>query len=162
MRHQTLLIILLILTGCSVNPETDDIEDSAERSVISSTEEQTASTFILKAAEGYVKPDNYTIPHTYLVDRDREEVYVDIYEEVSEITVEEIIENAETAEAELTEPIYDIEVFEIEDDSFSFQYDSKVVKFTGLSETYYENQDGIRYIINSHTGIDDYIESFFE
>lgn len=161
MKNKTLLFILLILTGCSINPATD-AENSEDASTISSTEQQRDSTFILEAVQGYVKLNDYTTPHTYIVDTDRNEVYVDVYEEISGITVEEIIENADKAGEELTEPIYEIEAFEFEDDSFRFQYDSKMVEFTALSETYYEDQDGVRYTIDSHSGIDDYIESFFE
>ena len=120
------------------------------------------SIFILKAVQGYVKLNDYTTPHTYIVDTDRNKVYADVYEEISGITVEEIIENADKAGEELIEPIYEIEDFELRDDSFSFQYDSKIVEFTALSGSYYENQDGVRYTIDSHSGIEEYIESFFE
>lgn len=161
MKNKTLLFILLVLTGCSINPATD-VENSEDASTISSTEQQRDSTFILEAVQGYVQLNDYTTPHTYIVDTDRNEVYVDVYEEISGITVEEIIENADKAGEELTEPIYEIEAFEFEDDSFRFQYDSKMVEFTALSETYYEDQDGVRYTIDSHSGINDYIESFFE
>ena len=161
MKNKTLLFILLILTGCSINPQSD-VENSEDTSTISSTEQQMDSIFILKAVQGYVKLNDYTTPHTYIVDTDRNKVYADVYEEISGITVEEIIENADKAGEGLTAPIYEIEDFELRDDSFSFQYDSKIVEFTALSGSYYENQDGVRYTIDSHSGIEDYIASFFE
>lgn len=110
MLKKSLFLVLLILTGCSITPETDT-ENIIEDTPVLSAEKQIESTFILTAAPGYVNLNNYDTPHVYLVDTDRNEVYVDIYEEPTELTPEEIIENAEKSEEieEYIYPIYEIE-----------------------------------------------------
>lgn len=129
-----------------------------------SVEKQIATPFILKAADGYVNHDNYTTPHTYIVDTYQNEVYVDVYEEPSGLTPEEIIENAKNADEaeESIYPIFEVESLSAKEDSFTLQFDSKTVEFTALSESYYENEEGVRYILEPHSGIDKYIESFFD
>lgn len=163
MNRKNLLLVFLALTGCSITPETDkgNILDDIP---VMSAEKQTESTFILTAAPGYVKFDDYDTPHTYLVDIDRNEVYVDMYEEPTGLTPEEIIENAEKSEEieEYVHPIFEIESLDTTADSFVLQYNSKSVEFTALSDSYYEDQDGIRYVIDSYSGIEDYIENYFK
>ena len=151
-----------ILTACSIDSETD-IGNAAENISSVSVEKQIGTPFILKAADGYVNHDNYTTPHTYIVDTYQNEVYVDVYEEPSGLTPEEIIENAKNAdEEESIYPIYEVESLSAKEDSFTLQFDSKTVEFTALSESYYENEEGVRYILEPHSGIDKYIESFFD
>lgn len=160
MSKKIVIFALLILTGCAAKIDT---EKSSEDTVTLSAEKITASPFILTAAQGYVNTDNYSTPHTYVIDTYRKEVYVDTYEEPSGLTPEEIIENAEKEEAvESVYPIFAIDVLDVADDSFTLQYDAEIVEFTALSDSYYEDQDGVRYIIDAHGGIDQYIESLFE
>lgn len=162
MNRKNWVFALLILSGCSALPGTKT-ESSIDNPPALSLEKQTASPFILKAAQGYVNSDNYVTPHTYLVDTYRTEVYVDTHEEPSGLTPEEIIENAEKEEiVESIYPIFEIDTLDVYDDSFSLQYESKIIEFTALSDSYYENEEGVRYILDSHEGIDNYIESFFE
>lgn len=162
MNRKNWIFALLILSGCSVLPGTKT-ESSINNPPALSLEKQTASPFILTAAQGYVNTDNYVTPHAYLVDTYRNEVYVDTYEKPSGLAPEEIIKNAEKEEAlESVYPIFEIDSLDIEGDSFSLQYDSKIVEFVALSDSYYEDQDGVRYILESYEGIDHYIESFFE
>lgn len=151
-----MLIFTLMLVGCSAEYVTDT-EKSEE-----TTTTLTTSSFILRAADGYVHHDNYETPHTYVVDTNRNEVYVDINEEPSGLTPEEIIENVENASDEYTPPIFEIEALNVENDFINLQYDSKNVDFTVLSDSYYEDQDGIRYIIEPYSGIDTYINSFLQ
>ena len=145
-----MLVFTLLLVGCSAENVTD-----AEKS-----EEAATTSFILRAADGYVRHDNYKTPHTYVVDINRNEVYVDINEEPSGLTPEEIIENAENKPEEYTPPIFEINVLSVEEDFINLQYDSKNVDFTAISDSYYEDQEGIRYIIESYSGINAYINSF--
>lgn len=162
MQKKFVFLALLMLTGCATRLDmgTEELPEDIETVSI---EEITASPFVLTAAQGYVNPDNYTTPHTYVVDTHRKEVYVDRYEEPSGLTPEEIIENAAKGEVvESAHPIFEMDSLGAEEDSLSLQYDSKIVEFTPLSDSYYENQDGIRYILEPHEGIDQYIESFFE
>lgn len=163
MNKKNLLLVLLILTGCSITPDTDT-ENFVEDTPVLSAEKQIESTFILTAAPGYVKLDNYDTPHTYLVDIDRNEVYVDIYEEPTGLTPEEIIENAEKNEdiEEFIDPIFKIKSLDATADTFVLQYNSKIIEFTVLSDSYYKDQDGVRYIIDSYSGIEDYIENSFK
>lgn len=162
MNKKIAVLTLLILTGCSMKSETGT-EKSLDAGSALSTEELTASPFVLEAAQGYVNSDNYVTPHRYLIDTYRNEVYVDTHEEPSGLTPEEIIENAKNEEVvESIYPIFEIEALDVDDDSFILQYDSKTIEFTALSDSYYENEEGVRYILDSHKGIDDYIESFFE
>lgn len=154
----SLIGVTAILAACSIGSETS-IKDNSSVSV----EEQIATPFILKAADGYVNHDNYTTPHTYVIDTYQNEVYVDVHEEPSGLTPEEIIEQAKNAdEEESIYPIYDLESLSAKEDSFTLQFDSKTVEFTALSESYYENEEGVRYILEPHSGIDKYIESFFD
>mgnify|MGYP003404930147 CR=1 FL=1 len=150
MFKKIMLVFTLLLVGCSAENVTD-----AEKS-----EEAATTSFILRAADGYVRHDNYKTPHTYVVDINRNEVYVDINEEPSGLTPEEIIENAENKPEEYTPPIFEINVLNVEEDFINLQYDSKNVDFTAISDSYYENQEGIRYIIESYSGINAYINSF--
>lgn len=162
MNKKIVVLTLLVLTGCSITPDNDTENTSIDTATLSA-EELTASPFILIAAQGYVNTDNYATPHTYLVDSYRNQVYVDKYEEPSGLTPEEIIENAEKEEAvESIHPIFEIDSLDVEGDSIRLQYDAELVEFTALSDSYYEDQKGVRYIIDSHEGIDDYIENFFE
>lgn len=162
MNRKSWIFALLILSGCSVLPGTKT-ESSIDNPPALSLEKQTAAPFILEAAQGYVNSDNYETPHTYIVDTYRNEVYVDTYEEPSGLTPEEIIENAKNQEVvESIYPIFEIDALDVDEDTFSLQYDSKIVEFTALSDSYYENKEGVRYILDSHKGIDNYIESFFE
>ena len=139
MFKKIMLVFTLLLVGCSAENVTD-----AEKS-----EEAATTSFILRAADGYVRHDNYKTPHTYVVDINRNEVYVDINEEPSGLTPEEIIENAENKPEEYTPPIFEINVLNVEEDFINLQYDSKNVDFTDISDSYYEDQEGIRYIIES-------------
>lgn len=150
MFKKIMLVFTLLLVGCSAENVTD-----AEKS-----EEAATTSFILRAADGYVRHDNYKTPHTYVVDINRNEVYVDINEEPSGLTPEEIIENAENKPEEYTPPIFEINVLNVEEDFINLQYDSKNVDFTAISDSYYEDQEGIRYIIESYSGINAYINSF--
>lgn len=150
MLKKIMLVFTLLLVGCSAENVTD-----AEKS-----EEAATTSFILRAADGYVRHDNYKTPHTYVVDINRNEVYVDINEEPSGLTPEEIIENAENKPEEYTPPIFEINVLNVEEDFINLQYDSKNVDFTAISDSYYEDQEGIRYIIESYSGINAYINSF--
>lgn len=162
MNKKHAVIILLILTGCAKTADMD-VEKTTNDSSTPLLEKQTTSPFILKAAQGYVNTNNYSTPHTYLVDTYRDEVYVDTYHEPSGLTPEEIIENADKQEAvESVHPIFEIDALTVEKDSFSLEYDAELVEFTALSDSYYEDQEGIRYILESHAGIDQYIESLFE
>ena len=162
MNKKHAVIILLILTGCAKTADVG-IEKDTNDSSNPLLEKQTTSPFILKAAQGYVNTNNYSTPHTYLVDTYRDEVYVDTYHEPSGLTPEEIIENADKQEAvESVHPIFEIDALTVEEDSFSLEYDAELVEFTALSDSYYEDQEGIRYILESHAGIDQYIESLFE
>lgn len=150
MLKKIMLVFTLLLVGCSAENVTD-----AEKS-----EEAATTSFILRAADGYVRHDNYKTPHTYVVDINRNEVYVDINEEPSGLTPEEIIENAENKPEEYTPPIFEIDVLNVEEDFINLQYDSKNVDFTAISDSYYEDQEGTRYIIESYSGIDTYINRF--
>lgn len=79
------VLYLFLLVGCSIEEAATD------------TPEQTMTipentSFILRAADGFVSHSNYETPHTYIVDVKRNEVYVDKNLEPSGLTPAEIIE----------------------------------------------------------------------
>lgn len=171
MKKITIISLSLLLVGCAVGEEKIEDTSTSEENIIVEADEDALITGSLKltAAQGYVSQDNYETPHTYIIDIDNDEVYVDYYEEgfteeeremISTMSEEELDEYF--AEQPIYEaPIYDITSLEATKDSISFDYGEEAIVFTALSDSYYETEEGVRYLIQENVTIDDYIEFSF-
>lgn len=148
------LFSLLFLIGCSVEDASESEQSNQNINIPENT------SFILRAAEGFVKHTNYETPHTYVVDRERNEVYVGIYSEPSGLTPAEIIEQAQNDPVEQEHPIFEIEFLTIEDNNITLEYDTHHLEFITLSKSYLKDQNNIWYTIDPYaSGIDGYIQN---
>lgn len=167
MRKIINLSVLIVLSGCTVGqgdqPATDQEEATAENTPLT-------GSFKLEAAQGYVPHSDSETPHTYVIDTDKNEVYVDINpegfteEELERITnmTEEEADEFFSSQPEYEEPIYDIMHLEAAIDSILLEYEGEAVQFTALSDSYYETEDGTRYILEEDVSIEEYVDSFYE
>ena len=165
MKKYLTLLIPLFLMGCAVGEEvTPDGEEVVE------AEETAPASFKLTAAQGYVDIDNYDIPHTYVIDSENNEVYVDkniqgmtdeereILTSMSDEAAEEYFANQPVVE----ESRYDATLLKVTEDEILIEYEDESLVFISLSESTYEAEDGTRYTIEEDMTIDDYLESFYE
>lgn len=151
MKKIALLLFSLFLVGCGA-------------------EEMTGS-FKLTAADGYANRSSAVgTPHTYIIDTDSQEVFVDVIQEgftqedleaidnMSEEEFADFINNQPIYE----EPLYPIDFLEATKDEIILEYEGERETFTALSETYFEREDGMRYVIEYDSSIEDYQNSFID
>jgi hypothetical protein len=131
-----LIILFIVLTGCGA--------------------EQISGSFKLSAAPGYVNPQTeFEMPHTYIIDTESKQVYVDHHHDSSGMTPEEIIENAEELPV-YEEPLYEITSLNATNEEIILEYEEEQVEFTALSDSYFETEDGTRYVIEHGSTLEDY------
>jgi|SRR5690625_1731767 len=171
MKKILIIFTVFLLTGCAATQENSDgIEENEVNDVAEAENEENlpdvTENFKLVAAPGYVKPGNTTDPRTFVVDVDTKEVYVETSVEGFTEEELELIESMTAEEAdehfgfsEYEEPLYEIDHIEITDDSIVLEYNDETVVFEALSESYYETENGIRYIIEGNESIAAYKNS---
>lgn len=127
--------------------------------------EEITGNFKLTAAQGFVYQDNYETPHTYVIDRNREEVYVDTYIEgftdeeraaIEEMTTEEFDEFLDSQPV-IEDPLYEIKLLDATKEKIILEYEDERIEFTALSDSYFKAEDGTQYIIEEGSGIDAYL-----
>lgn len=145
MKKYVLFIFSIFLVGCGA--------------------EEITGNFKLTAAQGYVNQDNYETPHTYVIDRDREEVYVDTYIEGFTDEEREAIENMSSEEFDEfidsrpvpEDPLYEIKMLDATKEKIILEYEDERIEFTALSDSYFKAEDGTQYIIEEASSIDAYL-----
>lgn len=151
MKKLILIVFSLFLVGCG-------------------TEEITGS-FKLSAADGYQnRPSAVGTPHTYIIDTNSKEVFVDVIEEgFTKEDLEAIEEMSEEEFADFInnqpiyeEPLYAIDFIEATKDEIILEYEGERETFTALSETYFEREDGMRFVIEYDSSVEDYQNSFMD
>ena len=151
MKKLILIVFSLFLVGCG-------------------TEEMTGS-FKLSAAQGYVNSESdIGTPHTYIIDTSKNEVYVETFEEA--FTAEDLEAIEEMSDEEFAdfidsqpvyeEPLYEISFLEATVDEIILEYEGERVEFTSLSDSYFEREDGNRFVIEYDSSIDEYKNNLME
>lgn len=149
MKKILLLLFTVLLAGCG--------------------SESISGTFTLEAAQGFVNHDNTETPHTYVIESDTNQVYVDTYsesftdEELEAFRAMSAEERAEYFENQpiAEEPLYDLTVLEATKDEIILEYEDERVIFTALSDSYFKTEDGTQYVIEYNSlDIQDYLNSF--
>lgn len=127
--------------------------------------EEIDGNFELTAAQGFVGQNNYETPHTYVIDRNQEKVYIDThlegftdeereaFESMSSEEFNDFINNQPVPE----EPLYAITLLEATKEEIVLEYEGERVVFTALSDSYYKTEDGTQYVIEVSNGIDAYL-----
>ena len=109
-------------------------------------------------------------PHTYIINTDSKEIFVDIIQEgFTQEDLEAIEEMSEEEFADFInnqpiyeEPLYTIDFLEATKDEIILEYEGERETFTALSETYFEREDGMRYVIEYDSSIEDYQNSLMD
>lgn len=172
MKYSIIIILSILLVGCAVSQENVEEKLMNEEVTIGETNENEAlaSSFKLSAAQGFVKDDNYEVPHTYIIDPDKLEVFVHYQEEGFTDEDREMITNMSDEEAEeyssnqpeYEEPIYGITFLEAKKDEIVMEYEGEQVVFIALSDSYYKTEARTQYIIEDGVTISNYKNNFLE
>lgn len=135
MRKIIALLFTLLLAGCGA----DSI----------------SGTFTLEAAQGYVTRDDAETPYRYIIESENNQVYVARNGLV--FTAEELAALDEMtpekqheffgSRPEPAEPLNEITFLEATKEEIILKYDDERVVFTALSDSHFEDEDGIRYLI---------------
>lgn len=151
MRKTWVLLLTLLLAGCGGDAIT--------------------GTFILEAADGFVRQDNTETPHTYIIESDAKQVYVGKnHESFTEEEMEAILEMDSEERAEfldsqpvVEDPVHDITLLETTDDAIVLEYGAERIVFTALSDSYYKTEDGTQYVIeHDSSSIQEYLDSLMD
>ena len=156
-----LLFCSLFLVGCTV------VEDSSQENNETAFQEQEnklTGTFMLKAEHGYIQPDNEEDAKVYIINTTENTVHIEgqgksFSREDREIMGEGLVgEEMEElfGEIEVSEPEHDLTYLEATKYLIVIEYEDQRVEFTGLSESFFESESGIRYRIEENTSVSDY------
>lgn len=94
----------------------------------------------------------------YVVEEGFTKEDLEAIEEMSEEEFADFINNQPIYE----EPLYAIDFIEATKDEIILEYEGERETFTALSETYFEREDGMRYVIEYDSSIEDYQNSFMD
>ncbi len=145
MKKMMLLLFTVVLAGCGA--------------------EEITGSFMLSAAPGYVSSESdIGTPHTYIIDTTENKVYVETFEEgFTEEDLEAIEEMSEEEFADFInsqpvyeEPLYEIRFLEATVEEIILEYEGERAKFKALSDSYFEREDGNRFVIEYDSSIEEY------
>lgn len=152
MKKLVVLLFSIVLAGCGA--------------------ESLTGSFKLEAAQGYVTNSHNThVPRTYIIDTLNEKVYIEkidggytdeelaAMEDMTDEEFSDFVKSIADNNPVYEEPLYDLTFLEATKDEIIIEYEGERVEFIALSDSYFKTEDGIQYVIEYDSTVEEFKNS---